>query len=266
MRALKAIIVLLLCAGLCGCGSGVQSEAPMPEDTPSAAESTPAPTVPEEPDKPVSELAPAQRPESVEAPEPVYVYLPAPAPEDSTAPEETPAPTATPVPIPIQPEAPEDYIFQGYVEGEGEETLSKFQDLSGVENALALLSFYGNGGETVATSLQICGEVELCAFDIKISYDTSRLKYAGCENADDDLLVNCSEEKGQIMINFVRIVNLGENFKFCDLLFEVITSETCESPITIEVVEAVSLDAEGAIVFRSVPAVNATAYLNTESR
>ena len=161
------------------------------------------------------------------------------------------------------PEPLDSYVFQRWTtDGENGTVVGQYQDVSDLDNVIAFDSVYAAKGETIAAALKICGNVELCAFDLKISFDKNRLKYLGFENADDDLMVYCNEDNGTIMINFVRIVNLEEGFKFCDLLFEIISSEVCDSVLHITVKEAVAVDAAGEIHFRDVSTVHGTVHLN----
>lgn len=230
MKWLKIALTVLMCAGLSACMGEEQIEQPLPEETPAAVQS--ASPIPVEP-----------QPEPVETTrEPEYIYLPS---ADLS-------------------EADEDYVFQGFISSEEGEKLGSFLDVSDSKNVITLDSFHGSGGEQVSVPLRACGQVELCAVDLEISYDTERLRYVGFENADDDLLVNCDEERGSIMVNFVRIVNIEDNFKFCDLLFEVITTLECESTLAVEVVEAVCVDDAGSIVFPSAASVDGIALLNQE--
>lgn len=228
MKWIKITLVLLLCLGLSACGSkGPNQESP-PEQSPSPAQSDALPGADAQPDS------------TEPAPDPGYICLP----------------------VDDLDQAHEDYVLRGYAKGENGQTLGCFLDVSDRENVIALDAFRADGGETVRVPLRLCGQVELCAVDLKISYDTERLKYVGCENDDDDLLVNCDADKGVILVNFVRIVNLEENFKFCDLLFEVVTTLECESVLTVEIEEAVCLDAAGDIVFPDAAAADGIACLN----
>ncbi len=176
----------------------------------------------------------------VEIAEPEYVYLPTQETED------------------------ENLIFKEWVteETESGEPSAKYQNVTEVENAVAIPSVYGKAGETVEAAVKLCGQVELCAFDLRVTYDPSLLKYVQHSNADDDLIVNCDEESGTVMMNFLRTVNVEEVLKVCDLQFEVLTDLTCETPLDVEVVEAISLDENGNITFCNFSIVDAKVHLN----
>lgn len=218
----KALILMLLLLALTLSGC---SEDPV-------AETPPAPEV-QTPEKTPHEHITA---EGVVVPEertPVYVTLP--AGEDSA-----------------------DLVFYR----PAEDGQAVYEDVSGLPNALAVPSVCGNLGDTVTTQVRLCGQSGLCAYDLQITYDKNRLKFAGTENEDDDLIVHCDEESGVIRMNFLRVANLKKSFVFCDLLFEVITAEICDVPLDVQVVEAVALDDSGEIVFCDYTVVDGMAWLN----
>jgi len=138
------------------------------------------------------------------------------------------------------------------------------QDTTNMKNALVLPEVAGNKGETISIPLQVCGQVELCAFDLRISYDRNRLMYVGSENADDELIVHCKENEGILLINYLRISNLKEPHRFCDLQFKVLTKDVCTSELYVEVVEVVALEETGDILICETSAVNGVARLNGE--
>lgn len=183
----------------------------------------------------------AETPE-IQITEPVYVYLP----DDR--------------------DTSDTLVFREWVTGEEgtNEPLAKYQDVSGIENAISIPSAYGTVGETITMPLRICGQVDLCAFDLRITYDTSKLKYDGCLNEDDDLIVNCNESTGVIFMNFLRVKNLEGGLDCCDLQFIAKTSEACDTTLQIEVVQAVSLDHDE-VVFCHFSTVDGIAHLNKES-
>ena len=227
MKRRIIIFVLLFCLALSACSADRQSEAPPEDETPSTTPTMSSPSANEQPDHTDQVLDPG------------FVYLP----------------------VESEIEVDEDYVFRGSISMENGEDLNYYLDTGGVDNVIAMDTVCGNGGETVSVPLRVCGDVELCAVDLEISYDADQLKYIGFENADDDLIVNC-KENGTILVNFVRIVNLEDNFRFCDLLFEVITTLECESVLDIEIVEAVCLDDTGSIVFPAVAVADGAAHLN----
>lgn len=179
----------------------------------------------------------------VEITDPTYVYLP----EDTTE--------------------DENLIFTQWTaeQSDGtqlEEPVAEYQDVTQVENAVAIPSVYGKAGETIRAQVRICGQVDLCAFDLRVNYDPQLLKYIGCQNADEALLVNGDAESGTVMMNFLQIVDLEKALNVCDLQFEVLTDLDCDTPLDIEVVEAVSLDENGQIEFCNYSTLQAQVHLN----
>lgn len=143
-----------------------------------------------------------------------------------------------------------------------EEPSGKYQDVTNVENAIAIPSVYGKAGETITASVKLCGQLSLCAFDLRVTYDTDLLKFVDYKDANDDLLVHCDEETGTVRMNFLRTVNLQDALRVCDLQFEVLTELNCETSLEVEVVEAISLDEDGEIIFCNFSIVDASVHLN----
>lgn len=187
-----------------------------------------------------------------EFPEPKYVYLP----RDK--------------------KASENQVFLGYVPKEEKnnatpdpnrvpeagDLVAKYQDVSKQNNTIAIPSVYGKAGETATASLMVCGKVNLCALDLRIQYDTEKLRYLEQET-DDDLVINCDPAQGVLYINLVRIVNITENETLCDLAFDVLTGEPSDSPLRVSVLEVVALDEAGEIEFCPFTVVDGTLHLNS---
>lgn len=229
MKRIRTLVILLLLLSLCACGQKPGGEASSSAGN-SGSEGTGL------------QARPTESPQ-VEITDPKYVYLP----------EET--------------DNTGDLVFSEWAseERDGSEPqvpAAKYQDVSDIQNVVAIPSVYGDAGETVTTPLRICGQVELCAFDLRVTYDKNRLKYVGCGNADEDLVIHCREDSGTLLMNFLRISNLKDGFAVCDLQFEVLTTSACDTPLHIEVVEAVSLDETGEIVFCAFSTVDGVAHLN----
>ena len=139
------------------------------------------------------------------------------------------------------------------------------EDIYGRENVFTLPSVCAKAGETFVLPLRLCGKVSLCAFDLRIYYDTNLLRYAGCNGDDEDLLVNCDAKSGTVYVNFLRTANINSGLDICDLFFQVLTSERHESTLALEVVEAVAVDAVGDIVRCDSLSVDSILYLNMEA-
>lgn len=225
MKWIKIILVMLLCMGLSACGQRAVEDTPVPENTP--------PTVQTQPTEPEpSQTLPDE-------PEQGYVRF---SLSDFPGPDE-------------------DYVFQGYINA-GTEQQGEFMDVRELPNVVALDGASGNAGDRLSIPLRVCGEVEFCGLDLKIHYDPQLLKYEGYDNADDDLMVHCNEEKGVVLINLARVANLEDNYGICQLLFQVITTLECESTLTVELEEMVSLDGDGNIIFPPAYSMDGIARLN----
>lgn len=178
------------------------------------------------------------------------------------------------VELPVQDEKPDkNLVFSGWADAQGDtkpedaaqdDALARYRDVSQMENVLALPTAYAEKGQTVVLPLSLCGQVELCAFDLRITYDKNRLTYIGCENADDMLMVNGKPDEGVVRINALSVSNLKQAMELCQLQFEVITQQSSRSEIYIQVVEAVRLGEDGQIVICDADAVHGVLHLNED--
>lgn len=223
-RVIGIILSLSLLLALCACGAGGENAS----SGQSGGEE--------------NEHAYADSSQSVQVPitDPQYVYLP----EDQSG---------------------EDLVFSGWEENPASnqgDLVAKYQDVSQIQNAIVIPMAYGRAGEQVSIPLRICGQVDLCALDLRVTYDKELLHYAGSTNQDEDLLINCDEENGVLLINFLRLVNLEESFDFTELVFDVITTHECDTALQLDVVEAVALDEEQQIRFCKFSVVDGVARLN----
>lgn len=151
--------------------------------------------------------------------------------------------TEIPIDKPVVVELPEDaqpdktMVFQ---ERRGE-TAAVYQDVSEQKNVLAIPAAYGVIGETVTVTLGVYGQVELCAMDLRLTYDPAQLKFLGYEAEGDALILN-GEERGVIYANYLLVENASEGFDLCTLSFQILTGETCDSVITPQIIEMVAMD------------------------
>ncbi len=134
-------------------------------------------------------------------------------------------------------------------------------DYSAKENVIAVELEDGKIGEQIVGTLSVAGSVDMCAVDAKIFYDTSTLKLKALESDNADVIMHEKSEDGTININFMRIKNVTETFELCSFTFEVITSDTTESKVSVDVKEVVKVDGDD-IVDCPYTTVNGTAYLN----
>lgn len=144
------------------------------------------------------------------------------------------------------------------------EEMAVYQDVSDKENAVAIPASYSEAGQEFTAHLRLCGKVELCALDMRVRYDTTRLKYQRSESDMDDLLINCDQKNGVIYINFARISNLTDRTDICGLTFMPLSGTRLDSPLSLEIVEAVSVNERGEIAFCPTYSVDGIAFLNYE--
>lgn len=168
--------------------------------------------------------------------------------------------------LPEQKSDDENLIFEKIETTEDGKEQSKFQDVSQVENAVAIPSMYGQAGETVSAEVKLCGLVDVCALDLRVRYDPAILKYTGCDNAYAELIYNCNEEDGVVLMNLITLSKLDETVKLCDLQFEVLADSSSASPLEIEIVDMGTLDENGQIIGCEYSTIDAQVYLNDETQ
>ena len=115
---------------------------------------------------------------------------------------------------------------------------------NGKENILTVSLSDGKKGEEITGTLSVEGEVDLCAVDLKILFDCTKLKLTKLGSDDADVLINEKTDDGAIKLNYLKIKNVTEPFELCFFAFEVLTEESCESTVSIEVKDAVKVDGD----------------------
>ena len=164
-----------------------------------------------------------------------------------------------------------DLVFSGWVTPEGDsaqpetDANARYRDVSELDNVLAIPSEYAQKDELVSLPLRLCGQVELCAFDVKLTYDKNRLEYLGCEDVDDDLMVHAKTDEGVVRINYLYPRNLQEEKDLCRLQFRVTSKEQGQSLLHMEVLEAVRLGSDGDVVICTATPVHSTVWLNQKA-
>lgn len=176
----------------------------------------------------------------VEITEPVYVYLPEQESEDK------------------------NLVFRQWIPDSGTdgESGGKFQDVTNVNNAVTIPSIYGEAGEEISAEVRLCGQVCLGGFDLKITYDPTLIEFVSFEQADQDLIYNCDKETGTIRMNYLQTVNVEDALTVCQIKFNVISTLSSETPLDVEMVEAISYGENGEILFCNYSLVDAKVYLN----
>ena len=122
------------------------------------------------------------------------------------------------------------------------------QILSGEEeNAVTFSDLTGKKGDILTGTLSVVGKVDLCAVDLNLTYDASKLKLTASEDTFPDLIVNADSANGCVRLNLVRVNNIKEAFSICRLTFEVLTDEVVESAVTIDVREMDRIDGDNIV-------------------
>ncbi len=110
------------------------------------------------------------------------------------------------------------------------------------KNVFALTGAYGTKGLEVVVPLQLCGDVLLSGFELKVTYDPEKLELLSVFNVDGGILLN-DEEAGIVKINYVSIENTVSDVDICSFKFK-IKAETGEIPIKTNVISAYANDGD----------------------
>lgn len=113
---------------------------------------------------------------------------------------------------------------------------------NGKENILTVSLSDGKKGEEITGTLSMDGEVDLCAVDLKILFDHTKLRLTKLGSDDADVLMNEKTDDGVINLNYLKIKNVTEPFELCFFAFEVLTEDPCESTISIAVKDMVKVE------------------------
>lgn len=145
--------------------------------------------------------------------------------------------------VPDNPQMPEKWIFTGWrfsdskaLEETSEDTFSSNNEKTNstvyahaegkqvpvFDTTLALAGGYGTNKDRVTLPLKLCGEVNVCAFELEIKYDPEQLKLEGFENEDPGVVVNAIEEEGVILLNYLDNRNTVGDVDLVDLVFKVV--------------------------------------------
>lgn len=113
---------------------------------------------------------------------------------------------------------------------------------NGKENILTVSLSDGKKGEEITGTLSVEGEVNLCAADLKILFDCTKLKLTKLGSDDADVLMNEKTDDGVINLNYLKIKNVTEPFEMCFFTFEVLTEDPCEGTVSIAVKDMVKVE------------------------
>lgn len=95
--------------------------------------------------------------------------------------------------------------------------------------------------------ITLCGDVDLCAFDIEIQYDKNSLEFIEITEEDDDIVSNHIADSGIIKLNFMNSKNITGEIDICNMQFKALNNNP-SSEIKIIVKEVVKLDDNGEFV------------------
>lgn len=115
------------------------------------------------------------------------------------------------------------------------------ESVLGKPNVFALSGGYVSVDSTVAIPFQLCGDVELCGFDVTIQYDPEVLEFVDFTDEDDAIISNCIPESGTIRINYLSTENTIGDVDCCDLLFRALKFAE-DTKLTITVNSIIALD------------------------
>ena len=120
------------------------------------------------------------------------------------------------------------------------------EKLSDEKTVIALSDGYGVTGDSVSVPITLCGKVEVCCFEIKITYDKTLLQFIEFSNEDAGITVNCDSENGIIYLNYISTQNTTGQVDLCDVTFKLIGTSNVQTSLNISVDLAVKVtDADG---------------------
>lgn len=113
------------------------------------------------------------------------------------------------------------------------------------DTGVALSGGYGTKGNRVTLPLQLCGEVNICAFEAQITYDPSQLKFVKFANRDPGVIINAIEEDGVVILNYLDSTNTTGDVALVDLVFQISGKEQTETPLEVTVTNGTRLTDDG---------------------
>ena len=167
---------------------------------------------------------------------------------------------------PSSPELSYGNVFEKWDEPEetGEDTQEVrpiYQSVLGVANVFSMPGTYGTSGDVITVPLRLCGEVELCGFDLILEYDQDKLQLERVYDADDAVILN-AEIPGCVHINYVSVSNTTADVDICSLQFRVLADEG-EVPITQSMVSIYSWNESGDLAVPDYHLMDGCVYIQT---
>ncbi len=118
-----------------------------------------------------------------------------------------------------------------------------YKSTLGIANVFAMPGTYGTSGDEITVPLRLCGEVELCGFDLTVEYDPDKLQLERVYDEDEAVILN-AETPGCLRINYVSVSNTIADVDICCLKFRVLADQG-EVPITQNMVSIYSWNGNG---------------------
>ena len=120
------------------------------------------------------------------------------------------------------------------------------EKLSDEKTVIAISDGYGVTSDSVSVPITLCGKVEVCCFEIKITYDKTLLQFVEFSNEDTGITVNCDSENGIIYLNYISTQNTTGQVDLCDVTFKLIGISNVQTALNITVDLAVKVtDTDG---------------------
>lgn len=148
---------------------------------------------------------------------------------------------------PAAPQLPAGYVFSHWssdlsdVEGDMVVT-AVANEIPADRNVIALAGGYCRKGESVELPLTLCGQVSICAIDMVITYNPDELEYIEALYTDDEALINCNPDKGEIYLNLLSANNIRGDVDLCKLVFKGIAATAGQSTVDITVKQTVQIN------------------------
>lgn len=114
-------------------------------------------------------------------------------------------------------------------------------EVNGKDNVFSCSGGYVQKGANTAVSVKLGGNVSLCAFNLRITYDTEKLDFVEFRAQDPLVDANCMEEEGVIYLNYASSENTVGDVDLTDLVFYA-TGNEGQAAVTIEVLEIIVYD------------------------
>ena len=111
-------------------------------------------------------------------------------------------------------------------------------------NVLSCSGGYARQGTNTTVGLRLGGNVELCAFNIRIRYDPGQLDFVELRYPDPMVDANCIAEEGIIYLNFAGSQNTLGDVDLADLVFYA-KGAAGQTQISIEVLELIAFTEDG---------------------